>query len=217
MERIARIDQKRPAGRAPSYDGSASCGPACMAMVARTIGYGRFLNDALLVEHLGIVGSTTFAHGTELSGMRAIARALDRHVSIIRSSSAHAIREALARGQIVIANGDYYAMAPHADPNKYEGHFVLIHGLAGGRFLIHDPDDRHVETVSADDLEHFLERHHDGGHLIFVSLAPLDALVAITVLLRSEPRSIRTPKGTIPRRRAAFRQSGIPPQCRLAA
>ena len=162
-----------PAGAPPDFDGSASCGPACMSMIARVIGYGRRLTDHQLIVRFGEIGGTTLEDGTEVEGIQQIARELGRRSHLVAGSDVERMRESLLRGSVVVANGEYYVMPPHEDPNEREGHFILAYGLApGGDFLVHDSEDPLVKTVTPQVMERFLREHDRGGFQIEIELAP---------------------------------------------
>jgi len=164
------INQYSPAGREQGYtNGPSNCGPASMAMVARAIGYRGDLSDAKLINHLGGIGRTT-ENGTGVNGISTMAQALGLQPQT-RGPGANVdwIAEELRAGKMVIANGDYFAMAPHEDPNRSSGHYVLVYGIdESGRFLVHDPADRRVSSVSAADLGKFIRSNPNGGYQISV-------------------------------------------------
>jgi hypothetical protein len=172
LHRPPFIHQAHPAGAAPGYDGSANCGPTCFAMISRVLGYRRDLGDAALVEHLGAVGATNLDIGTTLDGMKAIGAAVGCRVEITPGAALEPMLQALAAGQLVIANGEYYVMPPHEDPSRREGHYVLVYGLTPEGFLVHDPDDAAVHVVRRDDMARFLAEHHEGGFTLTVTPSP---------------------------------------------
>jgi len=158
------INQRAPKGCPDDFDGSASCGPSCMAMVARMIGYRRGLTDYQLIARFTIIGRTTMETGTEPSGIVAIARDLGRRATIHKGSDLELMRSSLRRGNIVIANGEYYAMPPHEDPSQREGHWILVYGIApNGDFLVHDSEDPDVRTVTGRSMKRYLVEHDKGG------------------------------------------------------
>ncbi len=167
------ISQRTPEGAGPDFDGSASCGPACMAMIARVLGYGRALDDHQLVVHLGAIGSTNLEFGTEVAGMVAMASAMGRGCLVRPGDDLAWMRGALRSGGVVVANGEYYVMPPHEDPDTREGHFVLVYGLEhNGDFRVHDPEDPAVRTVKPADMARFLREHDKGGFQLAVEIAP---------------------------------------------
>jgi len=162
------ISQLRPAGAPPGFDGSASCGPTSMTMIARSLGVGRGRSDAELIAWLGRVGGTTLAEGTSLDGLAAMARAIGLGSERRSGVDLAFLDHHLAAGRFVVANGEYYAMPPHEDASKSEGHFVLVYARAGNRYLVHDPADPEVRAVSRSEMRRFLREHHEGGHLVAV-------------------------------------------------
>ena len=144
-----------------------------MAMIARVIGYRRDLTDHQLVVRFGEIGETTLERGTELDGIERIARELGKTSKVVAGSDVARRKLALMRGSMVVANGEYYAMPPHEDPDEREGHFVLAYGLApNGDFLVHDSEDPAVETVTPAAMARFLREHDKGGFQIEIPLAP---------------------------------------------
>ncbi len=148
------VNQYSPAGKEQGYtNGGSNCGPASMAMVARAAGYGNDLSDAKLISHLGGIGHTTAA-GTGVNGIAAMAQAMGLNAQT-RGPGAQVdwIAAELRAGRKVVANGDY----------------VLVYGIDGnGRFLVHDPADRRVTSVSAAELDTFIRSNPNGGYQISV-------------------------------------------------
>jgi hypothetical protein len=168
--RVPYINQYRPAGREYGYtNGNANCGPTSMAMVARAFGYGGNLSDAQLINYLGGVGRTG-ASGTSVNGIAAMAQTMGLSAEIRGSGPDTAwIAEQLATGKYVVANGDYYAMAPHANSNRTSGHYVLITGRdAYGRFLVQDPADPDARVVDDRELAHYIRSNTNGGFQVAV-------------------------------------------------
>jgi hypothetical protein len=164
------INQYNPAGKANGYtNGRSNCGPTSMAMIARAVGYRRDLADAQLINHLGGIGHTSAA-GTNVNGLSAMAQAMGLNART-RGPGANVdwIRDELNAGRVVVANGDYYSMDPHKNPNSRSGHYVLVYGRDGsGRFLVHDPADQRVKSVSEGDLGYFISRNPNGGYQISI-------------------------------------------------
>ncbi len=164
------ISQYRPDGAERGYyNGPANCGPTSMAMVARAMGYGQGMTDAQLINHLGQKGGTS-GNGTNVNGIVQMAQAMGKQGQI-RGPGANVdwIREQLQQGKQVVANGDYYAMPPHRNDAKTSGHYVLVYGMdAQGRFLVHDPADQNVKSVSAQELGYFINQNPNGGWQISV-------------------------------------------------
>lgn len=164
------ISQYSPAGKEHGYtNGGSNCGPTSMAMVARAIGYREDLCDAKLINHLGGIGKTT-ANGTNVNGIAVMARTMGLSAET-RGPGANVpwIVEALRAGKMVVANGDYFAMKPHENPDKSSGHYVLLTGIdSNGRILVRDPADQRVSSVSEGELKHFISSNANGGYQIAV-------------------------------------------------
>ena len=166
------IEQEAPAGAPQGYDGSANCGPTCFAMIARSMGRSAAESDAGLILRFASIGRTTLADGTELEGLEAIAASLG-YGAQRGGPDVGFVEAALRRGALVIALGEYYAMAPPEDPTQREGHYVLVYGLdASGRFLVRDPADPAVQAVTAAELARFFAEHHEGGNTLAVDVTP---------------------------------------------
>lgn len=162
------INQYHPDGEGQGYtNGGSNCGPTSAAMIARAFGYGAGMTDAKLINHLGAIGGTTSA-GTSVNGIAAMARAMGKQGTVKGPSADTAwIADQLRAGKMVVANGDYYAMAPH-DASKIGsgGHYVAVIGLDGnGNFLVHDPADRGIQNKSftPDQLARFINANRNGG------------------------------------------------------
>jgi LysM repeat protein len=165
------INQYRPAGAANGYvNGDANCGPTSMAMIARAFGKGGNMSDAQLINYLGGKGGTT-ANGTNVNGISAMAQAIGLGAETRGGADTAWIAEQLKAGKMVVANGDYYAMAPHANPAKVGtgGHYVSVVGMdANGNFIVNDPADKNVGTVSPEALARFIRGNRNGGYQIAV-------------------------------------------------
>lgn len=167
---VPYINQYRPVGAERGYsNGPANCGPTSMAMIARAFGYGRGLSDAQLINQLGRIGGTT-GNGTNVNGIAAMARAMGKSAQT-RGPGPDVgwIADQLRHGKLVVANGDYWAMPPHQNEARTSGHYVCVCGLdAHGNFIVRDPADQHVSTITPSQLNHFLRSNPNGGYAIAV-------------------------------------------------
>ncbi len=163
------INQYSPAGAGSGYtNGPANCGPTSMAMIARAFGYGQGMSDAQLINHLGRMGGTG-GNGTNVNGIAAMAQGIGKSAQT-RGPGANVewIAEQMRAGKLVVANGDYYAMAPHENPSRSSGHYVAVVGMDGRDFLVHDPADKNVHRVSPEALAKFIRSNPNGGYQIAV-------------------------------------------------
>ena len=168
--KVPYINQYRPDGAERGYsNGSSNCGPTSMAMIARSFGYGEGLSDAQLINKLGGIGGTTGA-GTSVNGIVAMATAMGKNAQM-KGPGANVdwIRSQLEAGKLVVANGDYYAMPPHQNESRTSGHYVTVAGIDDkGNFIIRDPADANVKTVTAEQLAHFLNSNPNGGYQVSI-------------------------------------------------
>ncbi|MHB8872109.1 MAG: C39 family peptidase [Myxococcaceae bacterium] len=168
--KVPYINQYRPDGAERGYtNGPANCGPTSMAMIARSLGYGEGLSDAQLINKLGKIGGTTGA-GTSVNGIVAMATAMGRNAQMRGPGpNVEWIAEQLKAGKLVVANGDYHAMPPHQNESRTSGHYVTVAGVdAQGNFIIRDPADANVKTVTAAQLAHFLRSNPNGGYQVAI-------------------------------------------------
>lgn len=164
---VPHISQYNPAGKNAAYwNGPANCGPTSMAMFARSRGYGKGMTDAQLINHLGKIGGTT-RNGTGVNGIVAMAQAIGAKPQAKYRVSVDWIADQLKAGKQVVANGNYWAMPPHAKAGRHGGHFVAVVGMdSKGNFIVNDPADRNVHTVSPEAMNRFLRTHQLGGNAI---------------------------------------------------
>ncbi len=164
------ISQYRPVGAERGYsNGPSNCGPTSMAMIARAMGYGKGMSDAQLINHLGRIGGTTGA-GTSVNGIVAMARAMGKTGTVKGPGpDVEWIAQQLRAGKLVVANGDYHAMPPHQNEARTSGHYVTVAGLdAQGNFIVRDPADQNVKTVTPAQLRHFIRSNPNGGWAISI-------------------------------------------------
>ncbi|MBI3184437.1 MAG: C39 family peptidase [Myxococcales bacterium] len=164
------ISQYRPAGAERGYsNGPANCGPTSMAMLARAFGYGAGMTDAELINHLGRIGGTG-ANGTGVNGIAAMAQAMGKGAETRGPGpQVEWMAEQLRAGKMVVANGDYFAMPPHQNESRTSGHYVAVAGLdAQGNFIVRDPADQNVRTVTPEQMAHFIRSNPNGGYQVAI-------------------------------------------------
>lgn len=167
---VPYINQYRPVGAERGYsNGPSNCGPTSMAMVARAFGYGKGMSDAQLINHLGRIGGTTAA-GTGVNGLVSMAREMGKTGTIKGPGpQVEWMKEQLRAGKLVIANGDYYAMPPHQNEGRTSGHYVCVAGLdSHGNFIVRDPADSNVRTITPNQMAHFIRSNPNGGWQVAV-------------------------------------------------
>lgn len=168
--KVPYISQYRPVGAERGYtNGRANCGPTSMAMLARAFGYRKDLADAQLINHLGRIGGTG-SNGTNVNGIAAMARAMGKSAQVKGPGpNVEWMKEQLRSGKLLVANGDYYAMPPHQNEGRTSGHYVTVAGLdANGNFIVRDPADQNVRTITAAQMAHFIRSNPNGGWCISV-------------------------------------------------
>jgi predicted double-glycine peptidase len=139
-----------------------------MAMIARAFGYGAGLSDAKLINQLGAIGGTT-EEGTSVNGITRMAQAIGLKAAVQGPGPDVAwIAQQIRAGQMVVANGDYYEMDAHRNVNRTSGHFVAVVGMQGDNFIVNDPADQAVHTVSPEELARFIRSNTNGGYQVSV-------------------------------------------------
>ncbi|MBZ4415674.1 C39 family peptidase [Myxococcus sp. RHSTA-1-4] len=164
--KVPQISQYNPAGKDGNYwNGPANCGPTSMAQIARAVGYGQGMTDAQLINHLGKIGGTS-GNGTDVNGIAKMARAMGKDcVTKGPGANVEWIAEQLKQGKLVVANGDYHAMPPHQNEGRTSGHYVTVAGMdANGNFIVRDPADANVKTITPEQMRHFLRSNPNGGY-----------------------------------------------------
>jgi len=75
------------------------------------------------------------------------------------------IADQLKQGKLVVANGDYHAMPPHQNEGRTSGHYVTVAGMdSKGNFIVRDPADANVKTITPEQMKHFLRSNPNGGY-----------------------------------------------------
>jgi predicted double-glycine peptidase len=167
---VPYINQLSPTGADGSYtNGAMNCGPTAMAMLARSMGIGAGMTDAQLINHLGEIGGTNSTEGTNVNGIVAMANAMGQNAQVNTGTDVSWMADQLRQGKQIVALGDFHAMPPHQDDARTSGHFVTVTGMdANGNFLVRDPADPNVRTVTPEQMAQFLGSHPAGGHTIAV-------------------------------------------------
>ncbi|MFP2928568.1 C39 family peptidase [Pyxidicoccus sp. 3LG] len=168
--KVPQISQYNPAGKDGNYwNGPANCGPTSMAQIARAVGYGKGMTDAQLINHLGKIGGTS-GNGTDVNGIAKMAKAMGQN-AVTKGPGANVdwIADQLKQGKLVVANGDYHAMPPHQNEGRTSGHYVTVAGMdANGNFIVRDPADANVKTITPEQMKHFLNSNPNGGYQISI-------------------------------------------------
>ncbi|WNG43827.1 LysM peptidoglycan-binding domain-containing protein [Archangium minus] len=169
--KVPHISQYNPKGKDGNYsNGGANCGPTSMAQIARAFGYGKNMTDAQLIMHLGKAGGTG-SNGTDVNGIARMAKAMDKKcVTKGPGPNVQWMAEQLKAGKMVVANGDYHAMPPHQNEGRTSGHYVTVAGIdSKGNFIVRDPADANVKTITPRQMEHFLRSNPNGGYQMAIS------------------------------------------------
>ena len=180
------IDQRHPNGISDKYlNGNWNCGPAVIAMVARSLGpdatmtdsAGQLrkiadMDDATLVSELGKISGTTQQNGTSFKGMRAAAAAIGEPADASElwwSKNGEAkplgddfVDSGLKAGKPIVING---AIDLPGTGSKPLDHYLLITGKTqGGDYIVNDPWTAKQHIMSKADLKEFLIDNsvHDG-------------------------------------------------------
>jgi hypothetical protein len=163
------ISQYTPNGADANYrNGDANCGPTVMAMIARGYNQGGNITDAQLINRLGDIGGTDHT-GTSGNGLIAMAEHLGLKTGAAAGANVDWAVAQLQQGKYVIANGDFYEIPQHRDPNNTSGHYVLLTGLdRNGNVLVRDPADQSARVMTIDQLRQFEAAHPNGGFNISV-------------------------------------------------
>ena len=166
---IHHINQLRPEGAGKDYaNGPFNCGPAVVAMLARSAGKLGHLNDAQLVSELG-KGVVT-EKGTSPEGIaKMMARAgVSPDGQALGAGYTDAqLKEHLGKGNKMIAQ----VRSSNPSSQKDSAHYVVIEGQTrNGNYIVSDPLAKGPYVVSPKQLkEAVLKAPPDGGMLIPVA------------------------------------------------
>ena len=166
---VPYINQLNPAGKDAAYtNADQNCGPAVMAMIAKSRGLGGNLDDADLIMALGKTGQTD-ATGTSGNGLIAMADELGLKTEAAPGANSQWVMNQLAQGKDVIANGDFWALPQHADAGQTSPHYILLTGVdQNGNIMVKDPIDPNVKTITPGQLDAYTNANPEGGFNIAV-------------------------------------------------
>ncbi|MDB5098440.1 MAG: hypothetical protein JWM80_2861 [Cyanobacteria bacterium RYN_339] len=185
-DRVHYISQYHPDGEDATYDadtttsdgiaGGSQCGATSLAMVARLQGYGSDETDAQLIETMGGLAGTDRDAGTSAQGIYQAAQAAGWSAEAPVYDAADqqaAIDAALQSGQVLVANGNYYAMY---GLDGISGHFIVVTGMtADGNYIIQDPAKDvggEGQVVTWEQLQAFFATHDGGDRGNYVAITP---------------------------------------------
>lgn len=166
---IHHINQLRPEGAGKDYaNGPFNCGPAVVAMLARSAGKLGHLNDAQLVSELG-KGVVT-EKGTSPDGiatMMARAGVSPDGQALGAGYTDAQLKEHLGKGNKMVAQ----VRSSNPNSQKDSAHYVVIEGQTrSGNYIVSDPLAKGPYVVSPKQLkEAVLKAPPDGGMLIPVA------------------------------------------------
>ncbi|HLL03998.1 MAG TPA: C39 family peptidase [Myxococcaceae bacterium] len=166
---IHHINQLRPEGAGKDYaNGPFNCGPAVVAMLARSAGKLGHLNDAQLVSELG-KGVVT-EKGTSPEGiatMMARAGVSPDGQALGAGYTDAQLKEHLGKGNKMVAQ----VRSSNPNSQKDSAHYVVIEGQTrNGNYIVSDPLAKGPYVVSPKQLkEAVLKAPPDGGMLIPVA------------------------------------------------
>ncbi|HKA86851.1 MAG TPA: hypothetical protein VKE22_04260 [Haliangiales bacterium] len=161
------VDQLNPAGKDATYDGSANCGPAVLAGIAKGHGWNGGLTDAALIMVFAEVAGTK-PEGTTGNGMVTALDWLGMHTSANAGADLEWIDNELAAGHDVIALGDYYSLPNHEDPRMVSGHYIAISGVHSNWsvYQVMDPAGAGLHSLPDSQLQAFIQAAPLGGFTI---------------------------------------------------
>jgi hypothetical protein len=148
------------------FQGS-NCGPAAMAMVLDAFGISQTVSDLRTEMHTyqGTLGMRT---GTALQHVAAVGedyglRAIDLYENgSFKRWTVQEVEAQLRQGRPVVPLVKYRLLPTHEDSTIRFDHYIVIYGMANGRFLFHDPSWEFA----------------DKGAALWISAAQLDAAMA---------------------------------------
>jgi hypothetical protein len=163
-QNIPWISQLHPAGAEFGYtNAAANCGPASMAMIARSKGYGQGLSDAQLINQLGAIGGTT-GQGTSINGIVAMAQAMGQPAEIkgLPETSPQNflswVDSSLKSGKSIVANGDFNSQPGRTGAPS--GHYIDVVGKDdNGNYIIRDPWDQSQTRMTPQQLLTYLKNN----------------------------------------------------------
>jgi peptidase C39-like protein len=157
------ISQYNPAGKDANYtNGAENCGPAVLAMIAKSRGQTGGLTDAQLVSKMQADAGTT-ADGTTGNGMIKGLQDLGMQTAANPGADLNWVNGQLAQGHEVMANGDFYSVPGRENPTLQAGHYIAVTGVQNGVYSVVDPADQNVKQMTAAQLQDFIASHPDGG------------------------------------------------------
>lgn len=170
---VPYINQMSSDGTADDWNASSNCGPTTMAMIAKGLGYGRDMQDGSLVNHFDEVAGVG-ADGVGADGIQTMASSCGFSSTVQGAPTAEWVREQLAAGNLVAANGNrsvtlQYEQPPYASGSATGGHWIAVVGVtADGNFLVQDPSTT-CKVLTPAQLEEFFRAHGgDGGYAVAI-------------------------------------------------
>jgi len=170
---VPYINQMSSDGSADDWNASSNCGPTTMAMIAKGLGFGRDMQDGSLVNHFDQVAGVGAA-GVGADGIQTMASSCGFSASVQGAPTAEWVRQQLADGKLVAANGDravtlQYEQPPYASGSATGGHWIAVVGVtADGNFLVQDPSTT-CKVLTPAQLEQFFRAHgDDGGYAVAI-------------------------------------------------
>ena len=163
---IHHINQLRPEGADKNYaNGPFNCGPAVVAMLARSGGKLDHLNDAQLVQQLGQGVVTEKGSSPEgIAQMMARAAVPPGGEALGAGYTDAQVKDHLAKGNKLVAQ----VRSSNPMSQKDSAHYVLVEGMTrNGNYIISDPLAQGPYVVTPKQLkEAVLKAPPDGGMLI---------------------------------------------------